>query len=321
GYLVMLLPLDATDPRVQVGGQIVLIWLMFAINLLGPKPVAKFQSLCVVLGLAPVALVLLFGWSSFDRTLYEAAWNVTADSDTQVVFKSLAPVFWAFVGLETGAMIAGVVRDPDRDVPKATLGGILIAGVVYIASSVLVMGIVPAAELEASSAPFALVAAALFGPWAALAIAAAAALTATGTLGGWMLVTGETGAPAARRGVLPAVFGKLNRNGAAGWGLLVIAIAMTGIAVVTLSPKVSGQFGVIVNVVVNLVVLAYAAAGLSLVVGTPARRPRTADRAYGFGALAACALLLASSPATMLLGAVAAMLVAWLLYRAFAARR
>ena len=64
-----------------------------------------------------------------------------------------------------------------------------------------------------------------------------------------------------------------------------------------------------------------AAAGLSLVVGTPARRPRTADRVYGFGALAACALLLASSPATMLLGAVAAMLVAWLLYRAFAARR
>ena len=91
--------------------------------------------------------------------------------------------------------------------------------------------------------------------------------------------------------------------------------------VITLSPKVSGQFGVIVNVVVNLVVLAYAAAGQSLEVGTPARRPRTADRVYGFGALAACALLLASSPATMLLGAVAAMLVAWLLYRAFAARR
>lgn len=321
GYLVMLLPLDGSDPHVQVGGQIVLIWLMFAINLLGPKPVAKFQSLCVVLGLAPVALVLVFGWSSFDRGLYEAAWNVTGDSDAKVVFKSLSPVFWAFVGLETGAMIAGVVRDPDRDVPRATLGGILIAGVVYITSSVLVMGIVPAAELEASSAPFALVAAAIFGPWAAIAIAAAAALKATGTLGGWMLVTGETGAQAAKRGFLPAVFGRLNRNGAAGLGLLFVSIAMTAIAMITLSPKVSGQFGVIVNVVVNLVVLAYAAAGLSLVVGTPARRPKPADRFYGFGALAACALLLASSPPTMLLGAVVAMLAAWLLYRAFAARR
>src|SRR5690606_41094030 len=37
------------------------------------KPVAKFQSLCVVFGLAPVALVLVFGWGSFDREVYDAA--------------------------------------------------------------------------------------------------------------------------------------------------------------------------------------------------------------------------------------------------------
>ncbi len=33
---------------------------------------------------------------------------------------SLAPIFWAFVGLETGAMVAGVVDDPERNVPLAT---------------------------------------------------------------------------------------------------------------------------------------------------------------------------------------------------------
>lgn len=321
GYLVTLLPLDGGNPNVQVAGQVVLIWMMFAVNLLGPRPVAKFQSLCVVFGLAPVALVLLFGWGTFERGVYEAAWNVTGKSDARVVFASLSPVFWAFVGLETGAMIAGVVRDPDRDVPRATLGGILLAALVYILSSVLVMGIVPAAELQASSAPFALVAERIFGPWAAVAIAAAAALKATGTLGGWMLVTGETGAQAAQRGFLPGVFGRRNARGAAGWGLLLVSIAMTGIAVITLSPEVSGQFGIIVNVVVNLVVLAYAAAGLSLVVGTRARRPSPGERLLGVGALLACALLLASSPPAMLLGALVAMGVAWLLYRVFAARR
>ena len=31
----------------------------------------------------------------------------------------VAPIFWAFVGLETGAMVAGVVRDPARNVPRA----------------------------------------------------------------------------------------------------------------------------------------------------------------------------------------------------------
>ena len=321
GYLVMLLPLDGSNPMVQVGGQIALIWLMFAVNLMGPKPVAKFQSLCVVFGLAPVAVVLLFGWGHFDRGIYDAAWNVSGESDAGVVFGSLGAIFWAFVGLETGAMIAGLVRDPDRDVPIATVGGILIAGVVYILSSVLVMGIVPAQQLAESSAPFALVAAEIFGPWAALAIAAAAALKATGTLGGWMLVTGETGARAAQHGYLPGVFGRLNTRGAAAWGLLIIASAMSVIAFLTLSPNVSEQFGLIIGVVVNLVVLAYAAAGLSLVVGTKQRRPGMRDRLLGIGALVACGLLLASTTLTMLLGAGVAMAIAWGLFRMFGRRQ
>src|SRR3546814_1994998 len=147
------------------------------------------------------------------------------------------------------------------------------------------MGIVPAAELEASSAPFALVAAEIFGPWAAIAIAAAAALKATGTLGGWMLVTGETGARAAHNGYLPAIFGRLNGRGAAAWGLLIVASAMSVIAFITLSPQVSEQFGTIINIVVNLVVLAYAAAGLSLVIGPRKRPPSTWARLLGIGPL------------------------------------
>src|SRR5690606_37154169 len=240
--------------------QVALIWLMFALNLMGPRPIARFQSFCVVFGLLPVAAVLTAGWARFDADIYRAAWNVTGESDVSVVFSSLAPIVWAFVGLETGAMVAGVVDDPDRNVPRATLGGILIAGIVYLVSSVLMMGIVPAEEMAQSSAPFALVAGKMFGVWAIPVIAAAAALKATGTLGGWMLVTGESGARAAQRGFLPEVFGRLRPNGAAGWGLLIVAISMTGIAIITISGTVAGQFGTIIDMVVMLVVMAYIAA-------------------------------------------------------------
>ncbi|MGY0798922.1 amino acid permease [Lysobacter sp. A286] len=317
GYLVTLLPFDGSNPQVQVAGQVGLIWLMFALNLLGPRPVAKFQSFCVVFGLAPVAMVLMFGWGSFDRGIYDAGWNVTGESDGSVIFSSLAPIFWAFVGLETGAMVAGVVRNPDRNVPIATLAGITIAGVIYLISSVLVMGIIPAADLAASSAPFALVAAEIFGPWAAIAIAAAAALKATGTLGGWMMVTGESGARAAERGFLPGIFARMNRRGAAAWGLVIVCLSMTAIAFFTLSPTVSGQFEIIIGTVVSLVVIAYAAAGLSLVVGTRTRRPSSSDRLLGVGALIACGLLLWSSDPDMLLGAAIVALIAWIAYRVF----
>src|SRR5690606_21980511 len=189
-------------------GQVLLIWVMFGLNLLGPRKIAHFQSFCVVFGLLPVAAILVAGWAHFNPELYRAGWNVTGQSDVSVALGSLASVFWAFIGLETGAMIAGVVREPDRNIPIATIGGILLAGIVYLVSSVLMMGIVPVAELAESSAPFALVAGEMFGAWAIPVIAAAAALKATGTLGGWMLVTGESGARAAQRGFLPAIFGR-----------------------------------------------------------------------------------------------------------------
>lgn len=330
GYLVTLLPLAGDNPSVQMYGQIVLIWLMFFLNLLGPKQIARFQSLCVVLGLAPVAVVLVGGWGSFDRSLFDAAWNTTgadwntaqetAISDAAVVFGSLAPIFWAFVGLETGAMVAGIVRDPDRNVPRATLAGITIAGIVYVVSSMLVMGIVPAQELAGSSAPFALVAGRIFGEWAVPLIAAAAALKATGTLGGWMLVSGESGARAAQRGYLPAFFGILRPNGSAAWGLLFIACGMTLIAFLTLAPTVAQQFGFIINIVVLLVVLAYAAAGLSLMVGTATHPSGAKERLLGAGALLACGLLIFSSPWDMILGAVSVGVVAWIAFRIFGRR-
>ena len=317
GYLAILLPFG-DDQGVRLLGQVVLIWLMFAINLMGPRPIARFQSLCVVLGLLPVAAIMTAGWGHFDFDLYRSAWNVTGKPDAAVVLTSLSPVFWAFVGLETGAMVAGVVRDPDRNVPRATIGGIVLAGVVYLFSSVLMMGIVPAEQLAASGAPFALVAGEMFGPWAIPVIALAAGLKATGTLGGWMQVSGESGARAAHRGFLPAIFGRMRANGSAAWGLFFVCLAMTVIAALTLTPDVASQFEVIVNMVVTLIVMAYIAAGLSLLLGTPAKPSGRREKLLGLAALVACGLLVVSAPVKILIGSLVVAALVWVAWRAFA---
>ncbi len=329
GYLVLLLPASVTD--MQVACQIGLIWLVFAFNLLGPKPMARFQSVCLILGLLPVLVVLVGGWFRFDADTFQAAWNTTgaawnsanpeAVSDLRMVFGALAPIFWAFIGLETTTMIAAVVRNPERNVAVASLCGVAIAGVVYVISSVLVMGIVPAETLFHSSAPFAEVAASVFGPWAALMIAGAAALKATGTLGGWMLVTGESGARAAQRGFLPPIFGHYNRNGAASWGMLIVVIAMSIITVITEASTIGEQFGTIINMAVLLVSVVYAAAGLSLLVGTPQRRPSTGDRVLAVLALAATLMLIFTSSWQDIIGATVLAVVFWGIWRLAGARR
>ena len=316
GYLAVLLPVDGHAPIVQVLGQIALIWLMFALNLFGPRAIARVQSACVVFGLLPVAAVLIGGWGGFDATLYRAAWNPGPASDAATVFAALAPVFWAFLGLESAAMVAGIVRDPARNVPLATIAGVLFAALVYIVASVLVMGVVPADELAASNAPFALVAARLFGEGAMPIIAAAAAIKAAGTFGGWMLVAGETGSRAARLGYLPALFGRQLGNGAAAPGLFVLAVAMTAIACLTFAPTIAEQFTTIIEMAVLLIVMAYAAAGLSLIVGTREHPPGAGERALGVAALVACALLVLSTPMKTVAGAALIAVIAWLGFRA-----
>ena len=113
------------------------------------------------------------------------------------------------------------------------------------------------------------------------------------------------------------VFGRLRANGSAGWGLLIVAAAMSAIVVITSAPTVGDQFRVLIDMVVMLVVMAYIAAGLSLLLGAPGMPSGTRERLLGMGALAACGLLVYSSPVKTLVGALIVALLAWAAWRGF----
>ena len=70
----------------------------------------------------------------------------------------------------------------------------------------------------------------------------------------------------------------------------------------------------------TLVVMAYVAAGLSLMFGTRERPPTSSDRLVGMGALLACGLLIWSTPVQTLVGAMVIALLAWAAYRGFSRR-
>lgn len=77
-----------------------------------------------------------------------------------------------------------------------------------------------------------------------------------------MLVTGESGARAAQRGFLPAIFGRQSKR-RRHLGLLIVATAMSALTIATLAPTVSDQFEVLIEMVVTLIVVTYGAAGWS----------------------------------------------------------
>src|SRR5207244_9691060 len=111
-----------------------------------------------------------------------ASWNPQHLSLPGAVGASALSAFWAFSGLECAAATAGVVRDPARNVPRATLAGVGLAAVLYISACAALMGLLPAEVLAKSGAPFADATTAILGGGFATAIAACAMARASGAV-------------------------------------------------------------------------------------------------------------------------------------------
>lgn len=302
GYLAFFIPALAT-PLATVIGSIAVIWLLTLANILGPRLVARFGGLTLVLGLAPVLVATVLGLLAFNPDIFTASWNVTGKPLTQAVGASLAPVFWAFLGLESATIAAAVVKDPERNVARAALGGVAIAAVIYMAASVALMGAIPAATLAASSAPFAAAIEILAGPAAAAIIAVCALLKAAGALGGWMLVTAEGSRSGAVAGFLPQVLSSRDPNRTPVRDLILSATLMSLVIASSMAPTLGKQFGVLINISVNLSMATYVLCVLALVrfagrIANPGKR--LAARVMALAGAAFSVWVIAASDPTML---------------------
>lgn len=295
GNIGFLLPQLATQPHsswVAVG----LILLMVGIVQVGAIAVARVGSLTLLLGLIPILLVATAGWARFDSVTFRDGWIVGDRTPSNALFEATLLCFWAFLGLETASVISRRMKDPARSVPISTVGGILLATIVYIAATTAISGIIPAAELAASTAPFADATRIFLGPVAAILVALAAAAKALGTLGSTQLAGSETWVGFQRLlGIAGIPFGLAN---------LILGLLAAAVVLATASPTLASQYGQIISAVVVLTLLVFALAGAAVV------RVRSGlPRLTGLASVAFCLGLIAVQPRANLLLAVVAALV------------
>lgn len=255
-YLATFLP-ALREPMLGSAGVVALIWLVTLVNVYGARFTCQFKMLTLIAGLVPILLVATIGWIYFQPEIFVASWNVQARPVWDVVPESLVLVFWAFVGLESASVATAVVENPERNVPLATIGGVLLSGCVYIAAFAAIMGLVPASTLAASSAPFADAVRIFMGPVAGALVALMALIKATGTLTGWVLLTAQTGQSSADRGLFPTLFGRTNQHGIPVLNLIVMASIMSVVVFATTSPTIGQQFAKLIETSVILCLLVY----------------------------------------------------------------
>jgi arginine:agmatine antiporter len=256
GYLASVLRIQPT-PLAAAAIATALLWLATLVNLRGARCIGQLQSGLLAFGLIPVLLIATAGWFYFQPEIFRQSWNVLGTPLLQAIPNSVVLVFWAFTGLESASIAADVVDNPRRNIPIATLGGIMLAGVTYIAASAAIMGLIPAHVLAASTAPFADATRLMLGPMAGALVAGMALIKTMGTLTGTILLTTETARAAANNGLFPAWLAVHNGDGIARRNLLMTTVLTTVVVLATISPTLGAQFGLLVEVSVIATLITY----------------------------------------------------------------
>jgi putrescine:ornithine antiporter len=140
------------------------------------------------------------------------------------------------------------------------------AAIIYILSTTVIQGIMPNKVLAESTGPFADVYAQMFNPTVGTIIRALAVLACLGSLLGWQFTIAQTAKTAAGERMFPAFFAKTNRLARPVMGMIVMGVVQTVLALSTISPSLSEQFSVLVNLAVVTNVIPYIIALSALMV-------------------------------------------------------
>ncbi len=276
GYVAVFFPILQHNMYYAFLVSSAVVWLLSIVNILGLSKAGVVQIVTTVLKLIPLLLVASLGLMHV-KLQNLMNFNVSGHSNFSAFVSGMTLTFWAFVGVESATIPAEDVENPERNIARATVIGTLIAGTVYILGAIAVMGSIPIASLQHSTAPFADCAKLILGDWGRYLIAAGAAIACFGTLNGWLMMQGQIPYAAARDGLFPAIFAKKNNAGAPIWGILISSILITILLFMSASESLVEQFKLIILVATLTSVMPYfitCMAQLIIFVNEPKRYPR-----------------------------------------------
>jgi APA family basic amino acid/polyamine antiporter len=209
-----------------------LIWLLTLLNLGGARLAGVFQVGTTVLKLLPLAAIVLI----LTMIALGPGKGFHVEQRRGFAWAQLTPAltlaFFAILGFEAASIAAERVRDPERNVVRATLFGLTLTGALYIAVCTGIIFALPTATVTDAQAPFALFVGIFWGHWAGLATAGFAAVAAIGALNGWTLVQGEVPLGMARAGLLPRWIGRTDARDVP-IAMLLISSALASILVLS----------------------------------------------------------------------------------------
>jgi APA family basic amino acid/polyamine antiporter len=169
---------------VAIGATVLISWL----NYIGVRRAGEFQFLFTLLKVAIILGIVAVGFSYAGGTWANFATEFTgAKGGVAGFFAALVAALWAYDGWNDLTMVAGEIRNPQRNIPLSLIWGVATVGVLYILVNAAVQYVLPAAAIAGSERPASEAVALVLGPAGASLVSAGIAVSMLVTLNGTIM--------------------------------------------------------------------------------------------------------------------------------------
>ncbi|MGD0213768.1 MAG: amino acid permease [Terriglobales bacterium] len=169
---------------VAIAATLVISWL----NYIGIRRAGEFQFLFTLLKVAIILGIVAVGFSYRGGTWANFATEfVGARGGVAGFFAALVAALWAYDGWNDLNMVAGEIRNPQRNIPLALIWGVATVGALYILVNAAVQYVLPAAAVAASQRPASDAVALVLGSAGASLVSAGMAVSMLVTLNGTIM--------------------------------------------------------------------------------------------------------------------------------------
>ena len=216
---------------------IALIILLSLMNIAGLKTSKFFTLAATVAKLIPIiafaACAIFFIKGGVDKGNFTPFLQLEPGTNVMTAIANTAVyIFYGFIGFETMSIVAGEMRNPEKNVPRAILGSISIVSVLYmliIAGTIAMLG----NHIMQTDASVQDAFVAMIGPAGAWIVSIGALISIAGLNIGESIMVPRYGAAIADEGLLPKKISETNSKNAP-----VVAIIISGACAIALITKI-----------------------------------------------------------------------------------
>ncbi len=258
-YFIELTAIQISEATIAI----VALSALTVINCLGVRAGSTLQSaLMVIKILAIVGLILcgLFLAGPSAGTGGASAVLSTSMVSLSTIGAAMVPVLFAYGGWQTATFVAGEIRQPAKNLPRALIIGVLGVVALYLAANVVFLWVLGSAGLAATSTPASDVMKAALGPTGGRLIAAGIAISALGFLSQGMLTAPRVYFAMAEDGLFFKSVARISVR----TKVPVLAIVLQGIMAILIA--LWGRYEQILNYVVSVDFIFFGATALCIFV-------------------------------------------------------